>query len=197
MEIINVNTSELKEYTNNPRDNDGAVEAVAESIKQFGFKAPIIIDRDGVIVAGHTRKKAAERLGLLSVPCIVADDLTPEQIKAFRLADNKTGELAEWDFSALEKELAELTAFDVDMSAFGFYDFEDDYFDNIFNPIGAEPTIQREQDEKPADREETQDEETEETGVYILSLEFADEADARELIEFLESEDYEFSFERR
>ena len=107
-------------YENNPRENDGAVEAVAESIKQFGFKVPIIVDRDGVIVAGHTRKKAAERLGLSSVPCIVADDLTPEQIKAFRLADNKTGELAEWDFAALEKELAELTAFDVDMSAFGF-----------------------------------------------------------------------------
>ena len=120
MKIINVKTSDLQEYANNPRDNEGAVEAVAESIKQFGFKVPIIVDRDGVIVAGHTRKKAAERLGLSSVPCIVAEDLTPEQIKAFRLADNKTGELAEWDFDALEKELAELTAFDVDMSAFGF-----------------------------------------------------------------------------
>ena len=120
MEIINVKTTDLQEYVNNPRDNDAAVDAVAESIKQFGFKVPIIVDRDGVIVAGHTRKKAAERLGLADVPCIVADDLTPEQIKAFRLADNKTGELAEWDFAALEKELAELTAFDVDMSAFGF-----------------------------------------------------------------------------
>lgn len=120
MDIVNIKTSDLQEYANNPRDNDGAVEAVAESIKQFGFKVPIIVDRDGVIVAGHTRKKAAERLGLASVPCVVANDLTPEQIKAFRLADNKTGELAEWDFAALEKELAELTAFDVDMLAFGF-----------------------------------------------------------------------------
>lgn len=120
MEIINVKTSDLQEYAYNPRDNDGAVEAVAESIKQFGFKVPIIVDRNGVIVAGHTRKKAAELLGLASVPCVVADDLSPEQIKAFRLADNKTGELAEWDFAALEKELAELTAFDVDMSLFGF-----------------------------------------------------------------------------
>ena len=120
MEIKNVNINELKEYANNPRNNDGAVEAVAESIKQFGFKVPIIIDSDGVIVAGHTRKKAAERIGLLCVPCIVADDLTSDQIKAFRLADNKTGELAEWDFAVLEKEIAELTAFDVDMTAFGF-----------------------------------------------------------------------------
>ena len=124
MKIINVKTTDLQEYANNPRDNDAAVDAVADSIKQFGFKVPIIVDRDGVIVAGHTRKKAAERLGIADVPCIVADDLTPEQIKAFRLADNKTGELAEWDFAALEKELAELTAFDVDMSAFGFEEID-------------------------------------------------------------------------
>lgn len=135
MEIINVKTTDLQEYVNNPRDNDAAVDAVAESIKQFGFKVPIIVDRDGVIVAGHTRKKAAERLGLADVPCIVADDLTPEQIKVFRLADNKTGELAEWDFAALEKELAELTAFDVDMSAFGFDDSVFDIADDIPDEI--------------------------------------------------------------
>jgi site-specific DNA-methyltransferase (adenine-specific) len=120
LNIIQKAVSELREYENNPRNNDGAVQAVAESIEQFGFKVPIIIDSSGVIIAGHTRKKAAERLGLASVPCVVADDLTPEQIKAFRIADNKTGELAEWDFDLLERELAELTAFDVDMSLFGF-----------------------------------------------------------------------------
>ena len=120
MNIVEKNIKELKEYENNPRNNDGAVEAVAESIKQFGFKVPIIIDKDGVIIAGHTRKKAAEMLGLKKVPCIVADDLTPEQIKAFRLADNKTAELAEWDFSKLETELAELDNIEFDMSAFGF-----------------------------------------------------------------------------
>ena len=111
---------ELKEYENNPRHNDGAVDAVAESIRQFGFKVPIVIDTDGVIIAGHTRRKAALKLGLEVVPCIVADDLTPEQIKAFRLADNKTGELAGWDFARLEKELAEMS--EIDMSAFGFED---------------------------------------------------------------------------
>ena len=114
--------SKLKEYENNPRHNENAVEAVAESIKQFGFKVPIIIDKDNIIVAGHTRKKAAMKLGLKTVPCIVADDLTPEQVKAFRVADNKTAELAEWDFEALEKELEELT--EIDMSLFGFDDFE-------------------------------------------------------------------------
>lgn len=133
MEILEKNIAELKEYENNPRQNDGAVEAVAESIKQFGFKVPIIIDKNTVIICGHTRKKAAERLGLSTVPCVIADDLTPEQIKAFRLADNKTAELAEWDFEALEKELAELTAFDVDMSAFGFDEsiFEEDFTKEI------------------------------------------------------------------
>ena len=120
MQIVEKKISELKEYENNPRNNDDAVEAVAESIRQFGFKVPIVIDGNGVIIAGHTRRKAAVKLGLDTVPCIIADDLTPEQIQAFRLADNKTAELAEWDFEALEKELAELTAFDVDMSLFGF-----------------------------------------------------------------------------
>ena len=128
MQIVEKKITELKEYENNPRNNDDAVEAVAESIKQFGFKVPIIIDREGIIVAGHTRRKAAVTLGLDTVPCIIADDLTPEQIQAFRLADNKTAELAEWDFEALEKELAELTAFDVDMSLFGF---DDSIFDEV------------------------------------------------------------------
>lgn len=194
MEIVNVNTNELQEYANNPRDNDGAVGAVAESIKQFGFKVPIIIDRNNIIIAGHTRKKAADRLGLVSVPCIVADDLTPEQIKAFRLADNKTGELADWDFERLEKELAELTAFDVDMKDFGFFDFDNNYFDSIFNPPSStEATGEKHTEEPPADHEG----ETERETGYILTIEFDHEADADDLIDFLKSEDYEFSFERR
>lgn len=131
MKIVEKKLSELKEYENNPRHNEGAVDAVAASIKEFGFKVPIVIDSDGVIIAGHTRKKAAEKLGLKTVPCIIADDLTPEQIKAFRLADNKTSELAGWDFEKLEAELAELG--DMDMTAFGFIIDEavdiDDFFE--------------------------------------------------------------------
>lgn len=119
MQIQEILLADLREYENNPRNNDGAVQAVAESIKEFGWKVPIVVDRDNVIVAGHTRYKAAQRLGLDKVPCIIADDLTPEQVKAYRLADNKTGELAEWDFNALEAELFELSeAFDMD--DFGF-----------------------------------------------------------------------------
>lgn len=120
MVIQDLQIDSLREYENNPRQNEQAVAAVAESIKQFGFKVPVVVDKNRTIIAGHTRVKAAVHLGMVSVPCIVADDLSPEQIKAFRLADNKTGELAEWDWDKLEQELAELTAFDVDMSAFGF-----------------------------------------------------------------------------
>lgn len=110
--------AELVPYEGNPRDNSKAVNAVAESIKEFGFKNPIIVDKDDVIVAGHTRYKAAEKLGLDEVPVIVADDLSDEQVKAFRLADNKTAELAEWNFDLLETELAGIS--EIDMSAFGF-----------------------------------------------------------------------------
>lgn len=118
MNIKNLCLAEIKPYEKNPRKNDGAVKYVAESIKQFGFKVPIVIDNDGVIVAGHTRWKAAKKLGLETVPCIVADDLTEEQIKAFRLADNKVAEKAEWDFDLLAGEMDEL--FDFDMTIFGF-----------------------------------------------------------------------------
>ncbi len=121
MTIKEIRTADLIPYANNPRNNDGAVEAVANSIRQFGFKVPIVIDKNNVIVAGHTRLKAAEKLGLEFVPCIIADDLTDEQIKAFRLADNKTAELAEWDFEKLETELAGL-ADDFEMGEFGFDD---------------------------------------------------------------------------
>lgn len=109
--------SEIIPYENNPRFNDTAVDAVANSIKAFGFKVPIIIDKDNVIVSGHTRLKAAQKLGLEEVPVIVADDLTEEQIRAFRLADNKVGEIAEWDFAKLQNELADL---EMDMSLFNF-----------------------------------------------------------------------------
>lgn len=122
MQVKEIKIKDLIPYTNNPRHNDGAVEAVANSISAFGFKVPIVIDKNNVIVAGHTRLKAAEKLGLEKVPCIVADDLTPEQINAFRLADNKTGELADWDFDKLETELSALNDLDIDMTQFGFDD---------------------------------------------------------------------------
>ena len=118
MTVNDKKLSEIKPYENNPRNNDGAVDAVAASIKEFGFKQPIVVDANGVIVAGHTRYKAAKKLKLKTVPVVVADDLTDEEIKAYRLADNKVGELAEWDFDSLADELSDI--FDLDMSQFGF-----------------------------------------------------------------------------
>lgn len=118
MQIYDVSITELTPYAKNPRKNDFAVDATAASIKEFGFKVPLVIDRNNVIVAGHTRLKAAIRLGLKTVPCVIADDLTDEQVKAFRLADNKTGELANWDMQLLSEELAEITEFDMSLFAF-------------------------------------------------------------------------------
>ena len=124
MEIINKKIEDLIPYHNNPRLNDEAVEYVKNSIKEFGFKVPMVIDKNNVIVAGHTRYKASKELGLKEVPCIIADDLTDEQIKAFRLADNKVSEKAEWDFELLDKELDDI---DIDMTEFGFdLDLEDE-----------------------------------------------------------------------
>ena len=109
MQITNKQISELKDYENNPRlINDEAVDKVVKSISEFGFKVPIIVDKDNVIVAGHTRKLAAQRIGLDTVPVIVADDLTEDQIKAFRLADNKVAEFSDWDFEKLEEEISSL-----------------------------------------------------------------------------------------
>src|SRR5688500_2590880 len=108
-------------YDRNPRLNDGAaVDAVAASLKEFGFRQPIVVDRGGVIVVGHTRWKAAKKLGLAQVPVHVAKDLTPEQAKAYRLADNKTNELAEWDKTLLPLELADLQAMNFDLGLLGF-----------------------------------------------------------------------------
>ena len=114
--------SDLKPYEKNPRKNDEAAKYVVESIKNFGFKVPIVIDKDNVIVAGHTRYKAAKKLKLKEVPCIIADDLTDKQIQAYRLAVNKVAEMSEWDFDLLNEELDSL--FDFDMTVFGFDDDE-------------------------------------------------------------------------
>ena len=112
--------SQIKPYEKNPRHNDDAVSAVATSIREFGFRQPIVVDRDSVIIVGHTRWKAAQKLGLEKVPVHVAKDLTPEQIRAYRIADNKTGEIAQWNMDLLPLELAELGAADFDLSLLGF-----------------------------------------------------------------------------
>ena len=114
---------ELIPYERNPRRNDKAVEAVAASIREFGFQNPIILDSEGVVIAGHTRLKAAKLLGMKKVP-VIRSELSGEKARAYRLADNKTGELAEWDIDLLDAELAEIV--DIDMSEFGF-DLDEDF----------------------------------------------------------------------
>ena len=124
MQIVEKELTWLKPYANNPRDNESAVEPVANSIKEFGFKVPIVATSDGEIINGHTRFKASKMLELKKVPVIIADDLTEEQIKAFRLADNKTGELADWNDELLAKELEKL---DFNLEQFGFEKLADEF----------------------------------------------------------------------
>lgn len=115
--------TDITPYKNNPRNNEEAVEKVANSIKEFGFNQPIVVDKDNVIIVGHTRYLAAQELGLTEVPVIVAGNLSDEQARAYRLADNKTGELAGWDFEKLALELEQIE--DIDMGDFGFIEGSD------------------------------------------------------------------------
>ncbi|MBP9032466.1 MAG: ParB N-terminal domain-containing protein [Pseudomonadales bacterium] len=129
--------ADIKPYEKNPRVNDAAVDAVAESIRRFGFRQPIVVDEAGVIVCGHTRWKAAQKLGLAEVPVHVARDLTPEQIRAYRIADNKTAELAEWNLELLPIELAELQGAGIDWSLLGF---DSDELAKLLDP-GVKPGL--------------------------------------------------------
>jgi len=134
MKIEEVKVEDLVPYDNNPRKNAASVQTVAASIKAFGFKVPIVIDERNVIVAGHTRLMAAKELGLKKVPCVVASDLNEDQIKAFRLADNKVGETSSWDWDKLEEELAGMEIAGIDMTDFGFdaASIPDDEVDHFF-----------------------------------------------------------------
>jgi site-specific DNA-methyltransferase (adenine-specific) len=118
LKVVMMQIKDIKPYDNNPRRNGKAVDAVAKSIKDFGFKNPIIIDKNNVIISGHTRRLAAIKLGLREVPCIVGDDMTDAQVKAFRLADNRVAELAVWDDDLLKEEMAKVV--DMDLNEFGF-----------------------------------------------------------------------------
>ena len=130
MQIQNVPITSVKPYEKNPRFNDDAVDAVAKSIKEFGWQQPIVVDSEMVVIAGHTRLKAAERLGLTEVPVIIADNLTPEQVKAYRIADNKTGEIAEWNYDLLPFEIKDLQDANFDLSLLGF---DSDELDKLLN----------------------------------------------------------------
>lgn len=128
MKVIEMDISEVKPYENNPRINEGGVEATANSIKEFGWQQPLVVDKDHVIIVGHTRLKAAEKLGLKKVPVVVAGGLSEDQVKAYRLADNKTGELSDWNIDMLEIELGGIE--ELDMGDFGFDDSVDIFDDD-------------------------------------------------------------------
>lgn len=130
LEIKYIPIDGIKPYKNNPRLNEDAIPYVMNSIKEFGFKNPIILDKNNVIVAGHTRLESAKRLDMKEVPVIYADDLTEEQVKAFRLADNKVSEKSMWDYTKLDEELDSIL--DIDMSMFDFENIEETNLDDFF-----------------------------------------------------------------
>ena len=143
-QIIYLQPSQIIPYDNNPRKNDRAVPYVAESIQKFGFKVPLVLDKNNVIVTGHTRYKAALKLGLTEIPCILADDLTEEQIKAFRLADNKVSEFAIWDTDKLLEELEGLGELEFDMETLGFEPINID-IDSFFQSQPPQPVFAQQQ----------------------------------------------------
>jgi len=145
--------SEIKPYANNPRVNDSAVDAVAASLKEFGWQQPLVLDTEGVIIVGHTRWKAAQKLGLEKAPVHVAKDLTPAQIKAYRIADNQTNTLAEWDFDLLPIELHDLQELDFDMSLLGF---EQDELDKLLSGDLQEGLCDPDEVPEPPDEATTQ-----------------------------------------
>ena len=124
MKIQTIKLEKIKPYENNPRNNDSAVDKIVESIKEFGFQNPIILDKNYTIIAGHTRYKAAQKLNLDEVPCIVDDTLTDEKVKAYRIADNKLAELSSWNYDSLKLELQGLNDADFNIDCLGFSDFE-------------------------------------------------------------------------
>ena len=173
MEVKNVKIQDIKPYENNPRDNDEAVGGVAKSLQEFGWQQPIVVDKDNVIIVGHTRYLAAKKLGLKEVPVKVATGLTPEQVKAYRLADNKTGELTSWDDELLGSELNDIL--DIDMSDFGFGEennaskFDDEYSQKT-DAIEYKPH----EKEKPSISELADTTKYEEVKQYINSLDIDD-----------------------
>jgi len=136
MELVKVNIEELIPYENNPRINDGAVEAVAESIKQCEYVTPIIVDEEMVILAGHTRLKALKKLGYTECEIIVKAGLTEDQKKKYRILDNKTSEFAKWDNELLEQELEDI---DFEGFDFGFIKVEDIDIDSFFEETEEKP----------------------------------------------------------
>ena len=147
MNVRQIDIDKLVPYARNPRNNSAAVDKVAASLREFGWKQPIVVDSEMTIVAGHTRLLAAKKINLLKAPVVVADDLTPQQVKAYRLADNRIAEESTWDVELLGLEIKELDSFDLDLSITGF---EDGELDRLLNYGGDS----EQDDEVPAIQED-------------------------------------------
>ena len=156
MQIIEKQIADINPYENNPRNNEAAIPYLANCIKAFGFWVPILIDKNNVIISGHTRVLAAKKLGMKTIPCIIADSMTPAQVKAFRLADNKVSEMADWNYARQDRELIDLRSlfdrgdFDWDMSSFGFdmqFDESNGDFSSFFEPAAPKEPQQDESNE--------------------------------------------------
>lgn len=166
--IVYKKGADLVPYENNPRNNDEAVDYVANSIKEFGFKVPCVVNSDGVLITGHTRLKACKKLGIDEVPCIVADDLTEDQIKAFRIADNKVSEYSTWDNTKLAEELSDIM---MDMGQFGDDLFKDD--DTMDVDLGEEDNPYSQKKHVP---------QYEPTGDFVDIMDLIDDEKTNELI---------------
>lgn len=165
MELNYLNIADIKPYENNPRNNAAAVEKVAESIKEFGFKVPIIIDKDNVIIAGHTRYKAAKSLGMDKIPAIRAEDLTPEQVKAFRIMDNKSGDAATWDYDLLLKEIDGLKLAGYGLELTGF---EENEIESLIDKYAPEEIQEDESFDPDADLQNIEEPVTKKGDIWLL-----------------------------
>ena len=141
MDVLELSIGDIKPYENNPRNNADAVQAVANSIERFGFQQPIVVDKEGTIIVGHTRYEAAKRLKLDTVPVVVADNLNDGEVSAYRLADNKSGEVSTWDFDKLMMELDSIEDLDIDMADFGF-SFDEPSGTGQISSGGGHPPVQ-------------------------------------------------------
>lgn len=147
--VTEVDINSIIPYEHNPRNNEKAVAYVADSIRNFGFKVPIVIDKYNVIVTGHTRYKAALSLNMDTVPCIVATDLTPEQAKAFRIADNKVSEYSKWDETLLSQELKVISELNFDFETLGFQEWE---AEQLLNPVSIDDISEFFVDKEPKEK---------------------------------------------
>ena len=122
LEIVYVSIDKIKPYKNNPRNNKKAIDKVAKSIREYGFKVPCVLDSNFVLITGHTRYEAAKKIGMKKIPCIIADDLSTAKANAFRIADNKVAEYSTWDMEKLKEELSKIQLEDIEFDEMGFDD---------------------------------------------------------------------------